>query len=134
MAQDGPRRARDRLSAWAAAGPDDTAAARRVGRDASLLGRLLAAAAERNAGGRSHGMTPDDVGAEPVLFEDLRRQVDLPETQVVVESRSRGMDGRRIARYQGLNSSQAASRRPQRLMTRLDENRQGVRQGRKRSR
>ncbi|MEU8947043.1 hypothetical protein [Streptomyces sp. NPDC048489] len=134
MAQDGPRRARDRWSAWAAAGPDDTAAARRVDRDASPVGRLPAAAAEQHVGGRSHGVRPDDGGAAPVLFEDPRRQVDPLETQVVVGGRSRGMDRRRIARCQGLNSSQAAAGRRRRLMTRLEGIRQGVRQGRKRSR
>lgn len=37
------------------------------------------------------------------------------------------MDWRQIAGHQGLNSSQAASQRYQRLVTRLEEIRQGVR-------
>lgn len=43
---------------------------------------------------------------------------------MVIEARRRGMDWRQIAERQGLNSSQAAS---QRLMTRLEVIRQGVR-------
>lgn len=127
MAQDVPGQDRDRLSALADAGADDTTAARRVERDASLVGRLLAAAGDQNAGGRSPGVTPDDVGAALGLFEDLREQLDRLETQVVIEARRRGMDWRQIAQHRGLNSSQAAAQRYQRLMTRLEEIRQGVR-------
>ncbi|MER5381759.1 hypothetical protein ABT040_15970 [Streptomyces sp. NPDC002688] len=129
MPRDFRQQARDRLSALAPASGDrqDTAAARRVEQDASLVGRLLAAASEQNEHGREPGVIPDDVGAALGLFEDMREQLDRLETQVVIEARRRGMDWRQIAAHQGLNSSQAASQRYQRLMTRLEEIRQGVR-------
>lgn len=72
-------------------------------------------------------MTADDVAAALGLFEEMREQLDRLETQVVIEARRCGMDWRQIAQHQGLNSSQAASQRYQRLMTRLEEIRQGVR-------
>ncbi|MCP3822761.1 hypothetical protein NLX86_33180 [Streptomyces sp. A3M-1-3] len=128
MARDARDKARRRLLALA----DDPAAhwapARRLEQDAALLGRLLTAAAGHQ---RSNGSTPDvtadDVGAALALFEDMRVALDRLETQVVIEARRRGMDWRQIAQHQGLNSSQAASQRYQRLMTRLEEIRQGVR-------
>ncbi|MFG3105069.1 hypothetical protein ACGFZL_31755 [Streptomyces sp. NPDC048182] len=126
MSQD-RRQARERLSALAAAPADDTMAARRVEQDASLIGRLLAAAGEQGGDGQAPGVTATDVGAALSLFEGVREQLDRLETQVVIEARRRGMDWRQIARHQGLNSSQAASQRYQRLMTRLEEIRQGVR-------
>ncbi|MEU9473383.1 hypothetical protein AB0D78_43930 [Streptomyces avermitilis] len=129
MPRDSRQQARDRLSALAPASGDrqGTTAARRVEQDASLVGRLLAAAGEQNDHGREPGVIPDDVGAALGLFEDIREQLDRLETQVVIEARRRGMDWRQIAAHQGLNSSQAASQRYQRLMTRLEEIRQGVR-------
>ncbi|MFD3437059.1 hypothetical protein ACFWU3_06090 [Streptomyces sp. NPDC058685] len=92
------------------------------------MGRLLATA----AGGRDgveHApeVLADDVGAALGLFEEMRVQLDRLETQVVIEARRLGMDWRLIAQHQGLNSSQAASQRYQRLMTRLEEIRQGIR-------
>jgi hypothetical protein len=44
-----------------------------------------------------------------------------------IEARRLGMDWKTIADYQGLKSQQAASQRYQRLMTRLEEIRPGVR-------
>ncbi|MGW2827176.1 hypothetical protein ACWC24_40330 [Streptomyces sp. NPDC001443] len=127
MPRDSRQQARDRLSALAPAFGDDTTAARRVEQDASLVGRLLAAAGEQSNDGQQPGVVPDDVGAALGLFEDMREELDRLETQVVIEARRRGMDWRQIAAHQGLNSSQAASQRYQRLMTRLEEIRQGVR-------
>lgn len=127
MPRDSRQQARDRLSALAPAVGDPTTAARRVEQDASLVGRLLAAAGEQNDHGREPGVVPDDVGAALGLFEDMREELDRLETQVVMEARRRAVDWRQIAAYQGLNSSQAASQRYQRLMTRLEEIRQGVR-------
>ncbi|MCX4571870.1 hypothetical protein OHB41_01375 [Streptomyces sp. NBC_01571] len=127
MPRDASQQARDRLSVLAPAPGDDTTPARCVEQDASLVGRLLAAAGEQNDHGRDRGVGPDDVGAALGLFEDLREELDRLETQVVMEARRRGMDWRQIAAHQGLNSSQAASQRYQRLMTRLEEIRQGVR-------
>ncbi|MFD3976272.1 hypothetical protein [Streptomyces cyaneofuscatus] len=127
MPQDSRRQARERLSALAAAPADDTTAARRVEQDASLIGQLLAAAGEPYRDGQQPGATAAEVGAALSLFEGVREQLDRLETQVVIEARRRGMDWRQIARHQGLNSSQAASQRYQRLMTRLEEIRQGVR-------
>lgn len=82
---------------------------------------------EHSNHGQQPGVIPDDVGAALGLFEDMREELDRLETQVVIEARRRGMDWRQIAVHQGLNSSQAASQRYQRLMTRLEEIRQGVR-------
>lgn len=127
MPRDSRRQARERLSALAHASTDDTTAARHVEQDASLIGRLLAAAGEQGHHGQAPGVVPADVGAALGLFEDMREQLDRLETQVVIEARRRGMDWRQIAQHQGLNSSQAASQRYQRLMTRLEEIRQGVR-------
>ncbi|MFD9224927.1 hypothetical protein ACFWDI_34145 [Streptomyces sp. NPDC060064] len=128
MARDSRQEARERLSALADVPTADTAAARRLERDASLLGRLLSAAAGDQTGGRqAPDVLADDVGAALGLFEDMREQLDRLETQVVIEARRRGMDWRQIAQHQGLNSSQAASQRYQRVMTRLEEIRQGVR-------
>ncbi|MFE2536861.1 hypothetical protein [Streptomyces sp. NPDC059371] len=127
MPRDLRQQARDRLSVLAPAPGDDTTAARRVEEDASLVGRLLAAVGEQNDDEQEPGVGPDDVGAALGLFEGIREQLDRLETQVVIEARRRGMDWRQIAAHQGLNSSQAASQRYQRLMTRLEEIRQGVR-------
>lgn len=114
--------ARRRLSALGHRPVDDGAPAHRLARDAALLGRLLVA-----ADAPVPEVTVDDVGAALSLFDDLRHQLDRLESQVVMEARRRGMDWRQIAGYQGLNSSQAASQRHQRLTTRLEEIRQGVR-------
>ncbi|WP_369394890.1 hypothetical protein AB5J72_51015 [Streptomyces sp. CG1] len=127
MPRDSSEQARERLSALAPADADDTTAARCVEQDASLIGRLLAAAGEQGHHGQAPGVIPADVGAALGLFEGLREQLDRLETQVVIEARRCGMDWRQIAQHQGLNSSQAASQRYQRLMTRLEEIRQGVR-------
>jgi hypothetical protein len=137
MARDVRDPARGRLSA-----PTDPAApwaaAHRLQEDAALLGRVLTAAAvQRQGDGQepdpaADDMAADDTAADDVaaalgLFEDMRVSLDRLEAQVVIEARRRGMDWRRIARHQGLNSSQAASQRYQRLITRLEEIRQGVR-------
>jgi hypothetical protein len=45
----------------------------------------------------------------------MRLCLDKLETQVVIEARRRGMDWRQVAHHQGLNSSQAACQRYQRL-------------------
>ncbi|WP_406359345.1 hypothetical protein OID55_41395 [Streptomyces sp. NBC_00715] len=127
MPRDVRQQARDRLSALAPAPGDATTVARRVEQDVSLVGRLLAAAGEEKDNGQEPGVGPDDVGAALGLFEEMREQLDRLETQVVIEARRRGMDWRQVAAHQGLNSSQAASQRYQRLMTRLEEIRQGVR-------
>ncbi|MFD9243116.1 hypothetical protein ACFV0D_14525 [Streptomyces sp. NPDC059556] len=94
--------------------------------DAALLGRLLAGAAQ-SAGTGEPGVSDDDVAAALSLFEDMRTALDRMETQVVIEARRRGMEWRQIASHQGMKSSQAASQRYQRLVTRLEEIRQGIR-------
>ncbi|MFE6814013.1 hypothetical protein [Streptomyces sp. NPDC057677] len=95
-------------------------------KDAVLLGRLLAGA-EQSAGTGEPGVSDDDVAAALSLFEDMRTALDRLETQVVIEARRRGMEWRQIASHQGMKSSQAASQRYQRLVTRLEEIRQGIR-------
>jgi hypothetical protein len=119
--------ARRRLSELAADPASCWAPARSLEEDAALLGRLLMTAANHQQSGGQADATPDDVGAALSLFEGMRHQLDRLETQVVIEARRRDMDWRQIAHHQGLNSSQAASQRYQRLMTRLEEIRQGVR-------
>ncbi|WP_406390140.1 hypothetical protein OG806_49705 [Streptomyces sp. NBC_00882] len=127
MARDARDEARQRLAVLPENAAAHWAPARRLEQDAALLGRLLIAAAGQQGGGRAADVTVDDVGAALNLFEDMRHQLDRLESQVVLEARRRSMDWRQIAEHQGLNSSQAASQRYQRLMTRLEEIRQGVR-------
>ncbi|MFI5680049.1 hypothetical protein [Streptomyces cellulosae] len=128
MARDVREEARRRLSALAKDPTTHWAPAHRLEEDAVLLGRLMMTTANhQQSGGQATDVTPDDVGAALSLFEDMRHQLDRLETQVVIEARRRDMDWRQIAQHQGLNSSQAASQRYQRLMTRLEEIRQGVR-------
>jgi hypothetical protein len=128
MAADAHQTARARLSAVAEDSTAGWATAHHLEQDAALLGRLLTAAANHQQSGQQHpDVTADDVGAGLSLFEDMRVTLDRLETQVVIEARRRGMEWRQIAQHQGLNSSQAASQRYQRLMTRLEEIRQGVR-------
>ncbi|MFD1312641.1 hypothetical protein ACFQ5X_43585, partial [Streptomyces kaempferi] len=62
MPRDARQQARDRLSVLALAPGDDTTVARRVEQDASLVGRLLAAAGEQNDHGQEPGVASDDVG------------------------------------------------------------------------
>ncbi|MGW1798683.1 hypothetical protein ACWCQN_22535 [Streptomyces sp. NPDC001984] len=128
MAHDIQDDARLRLAALAERSEAVCAPAEQAARDVDLLGRLVTAADRRGSdGGPEPGVTADDVGAALSLFEDLRHQLDRLESRVVMEARRRGMDWRQIASHQGLNSSQAASQRHQRLTTRLEEIRQGVR-------
>ena len=128
MARDVRQQARERLSALGEPSVDDAPVARALQQDVLLVARLLAAAADdRHNSGQVPAVTTDEVGAALGLFQDLREQLDRLETQVVIEARRRDMEWRQIARHQGLNSSQAASQRYQRLMTRLEEIRQGVR-------
>ncbi|MFJ3421844.1 hypothetical protein ACIPN8_36500 [Streptomyces sp. NPDC086082] len=128
MPRDARDEARRRLSALAEDPTARWAPVRSLEDDVALLGRLMMAATNhQQSSGRAAEVTPDDVGAALSLFEGMRHQLDRLETQVVIEARRRDMDWRQIARHQGLNSSQAASQRYQRLMTRLEEIRQGVR-------
>ncbi|OIJ87027.1 hypothetical protein [Streptomyces monashensis] len=125
--------ARLRLTALGGGAAADGAPAHRVAQDAALLGRLLTATDRRRAQADAVAVvtpadvTADDIGAALSLVDGLRHQLDRLESQVVMEARRRGMDWRQIAHHQGLNSSQAASQRHQRLTTRLEEIRQGVR-------
>ncbi|WP_329286805.1 hypothetical protein [Streptomyces sp. NBC_00691] len=93
---------------------------------AVLLGALLAAT-ERSGGVEGQTVADDEVAAALGLFEDMRTALDRLEAQVVIEARRRGMEWRQIAGHQGMKSSQAASQRYQRLVTRLEEIRQGIR-------
>ncbi|MFD7234917.1 hypothetical protein ACFWAT_06355 [Streptomyces syringium] len=100
----------------------------RLEEGAALLGRLLAAAAGPLHGdGQVPDVSEDDLGAGLGLLTNMRLSLDRLEAQAVMEARRQGMDWRQIAQHQGLNSSQAASQRYQRLVTRLEEIRQGVR-------
>ncbi|MFF5638520.1 hypothetical protein [Streptomyces sp. NPDC012825] len=93
--------------------------------DVALLEGLLADAARTGAG--RHAVPDEDVAAALGLFENMRTALDRLEAQVVIEARRRGMEWQAIARHQGMKSSQAASQRYQRLVTRLEEIRQGIR-------
>lgn len=125
--------ARRRLSALAQKPQEEESAARqapahRLRHDAALVGRLFAAAGDDETGDdRATGAAAGDAGAALSLLEDMRTALDELEAQVVMEARRRGLDWRQIAHHRGLNSSQAASQRYQRLVTRLEEIRQGVR-------
>ncbi|MFD9813294.1 hypothetical protein [Streptomyces sp. NPDC059080] len=129
MAEDSLEAARRRLAAL----PDDSAAectpARHLEKDAALLGRLLtaaAAASRRQDGGQCEDLA-DEVAAGLSLFDQMRLALDQLETRVVVEARRCEMDWKQISQHQGFRSSQAASQRYQRLTTRLEEIRQGIR-------
>ncbi|MFF8513251.1 hypothetical protein ACF064_34865 [Streptomyces sp. NPDC015492] len=95
-------------------------------RDAALLGRLLADAGQGGGVGE-RVVSDEDVAAALALFEGMRTALDRLEAQVVIEARRRGMEWRQIASHRGMKSSQAASQRYQRLVTRLEEIRQGIR-------
>ncbi|WP_043262644.1 hypothetical protein [Streptomyces sp. CT34] len=126
MSADSREAARRRLAALS----DDPAAespACDLEQDAALLGRLLAAAADRRQNDGKQGDMTDEVAAALSLFDQMRLALDQLEAQVVVEARRCGMDWKQISRHQGFNSSQAASQRYQRLTTRLEEIRQGIR-------
>lgn len=127
MSSDARDAARTRLSALAVpadvAGGEDAAV--RLEEDCALIGRFLAAV--RGGADGAGGAAAEDSGAALSLLEGMRAALDEVEAQVVMEARRRGLDWRQIARHRGLNSSQAASQRHQRLVTRLEEIRQGVR-------
>ncbi|WP_240804021.1 hypothetical protein [Streptomyces sp. A0592] len=94
--------------------------------DVAFLNRLLASTT--GSGETGHPKASDeDVAAALSLFEDMRAALDRLEVQVVIEARRRGMEWREVAGHQGMKSSQAASQRYQRLVTRLEEIRQGIR-------
>ncbi|MFF2569093.1 hypothetical protein [Streptomyces sp. NPDC058084] len=117
---------RGRLAGLADLPLDDGVPARVLQQDAALVGRLLAGVARSGDAG-DQGVSDEDVAAALALFEDMRMALDRLETQVVIEARRRGMEWRQIALHQGMKSSQAASQRYQRLVTRLEEIRQGIR-------
>ncbi|WP_030693396.1 hypothetical protein [Streptomyces globisporus] len=117
---------RSRLAGLADFPLGDGVPARALQQDAALIGRLLAGAAQSGDAG-DRNVSDEDVAAALALFEDMRMALDRLETQVVIEARRRGMEWRQIALHQGMKSSQAASQRYQRLVTRLEEIRQGIR-------
>lgn len=119
-------KAPSQLADLADAPPAEGAPAQVLQQDAVLLDRLLTATAQGNDTGES-GAFADDVAAALGLFGGMRVALDQMEAQVVMEARRRGMEWREIAHHQGLKSSQAASQRYQRLVTRLEEIRQGIR-------
>ncbi|MFD5623436.1 hypothetical protein [Streptomyces yangpuensis] len=106
--------------------PADGAAAAGLQQDVAFLDELLAGADGRDGTGQ-HGVSDEGVAAALGLFEGMRTALDRLEAQVVIEARRRGMEWREIAGHQGMKSSQAASQRYQRLVTRLEEIRQGIR-------
>ncbi|MFB6635177.1 hypothetical protein ACFCWY_35325 [Streptomyces sp. NPDC056362] len=126
MSEDSGIDHRMRLAGLADLSPAEGVPASLLQRDAALVGRFLAGAAQGDGAGRE-GVSDDAVAAALALFEDMRTALDRLETQVVIEARRRGMEWRHIASHQGMKSSQAASQRYQRLVTRLEEIRQGIR-------
>ncbi|TSB18278.1 hypothetical protein [Streptomyces benahoarensis] len=127
MAEDSLEVARRRLAALTDDSAAECAPARRLEKDAALLGRLLTAAASRRQDGGQCEELADEVAAGLNLFDQMRLALDQLETRVVVEARRCEMDWKQISQHQGFNSSQAASQRYQRLTTRLEEIRQGIR-------
>ncbi|MFI8451619.1 hypothetical protein [Streptomyces erythrochromogenes] len=126
MSDDTETTARRRPVAPAGLPAIDGAVAEDLQRDVAFLDGLLAGAA--GSGGTGQRKPSDeDVAAALGLFEDMRTALDRLEAQVVIEARRRGMEWREIARHQGMKSSQASSQRYQRLVTRLEEIRQGIR-------
>ncbi|MEV6109171.1 hypothetical protein AB0M28_31365 [Streptomyces sp. NPDC051940] len=105
-------------------GAPDTPAQRLV-EDAALVGGMLAAAEARQ--GPAGDEDEAAVAAALALLAALRLSLDRLEAGVVQQARRLKLDWRQIAAYQGMNSSQAASQRYARLVTRLEEIRQGVR-------
>ncbi|MFG3229936.1 hypothetical protein ACGF07_34825 [Kitasatospora sp. NPDC048194] len=101
------------------------APAKRLWESAQVLSKLMDASTRPN--GENDGVGDDELAAALAVFEELRFQLDHLECQVIIEARRRGLDWRQIADEQGLKTPQAASQRYQRLMTRLEEIRQGVR-------
>ncbi|MEV7027878.1 hypothetical protein [Kitasatospora sp. NPDC093558] len=102
------------------------APARRLWDGADALSKVMDASTRSQDGGEP-AIATDDLTAALALFEDLRQQLDHLECQVIMEARRHGMDWGQIKDQQGLKTPQAASQRYQRLMTRLEEIRQGVR-------
>ncbi|MFF9979063.1 hypothetical protein [Streptomyces erythrochromogenes] len=126
MSDDTETTARRRPVAPAGLPAIDGAVAEDLQRDVAFLDGLLAGAAGSGGTGQSKP-SDEDVAAALGLFEDMRTALDRLEAQVVIEARRRGMEWREIARHQGMKSSQASSQRYQRLVTRLEEIRQGIR-------
>ncbi|MEV6330429.1 hypothetical protein [Streptomyces sp. NPDC051909] len=126
MADDTRLEPRNRLAGLTDHPLPDGAPAHALQQDSALLGRLLAGAAHGDGAGE-RTVSDEDVAAALGLFEEMRTALDRMEAQVVIEARRRGLEWREIARHQGMKSSQAASQRYQRLVTRLEEIRQGIR-------
>ncbi|MEU5150173.1 hypothetical protein AB0G42_23720 [Streptomyces yangpuensis] len=126
MPDDTETTARRRPSAPADRCPADGALAAGLQQDVAFLDTLLAGAAGGDGTGQ-HGVPDEGLAAALGLFEGMRTALDRLEAQVVIEARRRGMEWREIAGHQGMRSSQAASQRYQRLVTRLEEIRQGIR-------
>jgi hypothetical protein len=132
MRQASVQQARDRLADLARRhGANDPKTswepARELEQDTALLGRLMLACARHQDDAQAPDVSADEVVAALALFEQMRTRLDQLETQAVIEARRRGLDWKAIAEGQGLGSSQAASQRYQRMTTRLEEIRQGVR-------
>ncbi|MFG2339450.1 hypothetical protein [Streptomyces yangpuensis] len=129
MSDDTETTARRGPAAPAGRVPADGAAAAGLQQDVAFLDKLLAGAAGAAGpdGTGQHGLSDEGVAAALGLFEGMRTALDRLEAQVVIEARRRGMEWREIAGHQGMKSSQAASQRYQRLVTRLEEIRQGIR-------
>ncbi|MEV7591935.1 hypothetical protein AB0O42_16745 [Streptomyces sp. NPDC089922] len=106
--------------------PSGEAATDGLRQHVAFLEGLLAGTAGSGATGRTD-VPDEDIATALGLFEDMRTALDRLEAQVVIEARRRGTEWREIARCQGMKSSQAASQRYQRLVTRLEEIRQGIR-------
>ncbi|MFE2106926.1 hypothetical protein ACFXAF_13785 [Kitasatospora sp. NPDC059463] len=106
--------------------PPAWAPARRLWDGAEVLSKVMDAST-RSPGGDEPAIATDDLAAALALFEDLRQQLDHLECQVIMEARRHGMDWNQIKDQQSLKTPQAAAQRYQRLMTRLEEIRQGMR-------
>jgi hypothetical protein len=97
-----------------------------IGGDALLVERVVSAQADHRADGTRSAPAQEDVAAALSLVEEMRRQLERLEAQVVQLAKVRQMTWPQIAAAQQHRSPQAATQRYQRLVTRLAEREGGI--------
>jgi hypothetical protein len=94
--------------------------------DALLVERVVSAQADHQADRTRPAPTQDDVAVALALVEEMRRQLERLEAQVVQLAKARRMTWPQIAAAQDQRSPQASIQRYQRLVTRLAERDGGI--------